>query len=333
MTIFEEKDCLSVVDKVEKIVIKEGKLQDAIYTFCIPTYKRSKDLKAALDSVFAQQTDIPFNVIVSDNCPERNDETESIISNCYSYKDNLYYFKNAENLGMAGNWNRLILECKTKYMIMLHDDDVLLPQYLERIAHFLYNIENIAILNVGKIRWDGHANHIKGQIRNKEDYYLFSKLSNYAFFFFGPPSGCLFDVEVAKRIGGFDNNVYPSIDYVFVQKIIMANEMVCKLKEKLMLYRVVGNTTRRPETQKMWLNIDYAIKNELAERLNVPKWMNKIVTFFELSLRVKGVCESEKGFSFHGYTNKGKVFLLFFHLYRFLYSLYYIYPCIHRIKK
>ena len=109
MALFEEKDCLSQVNDKSVIVVKEGVVQDALSSFCIPTYRRSKDLKEAIDSVFAQQTGIPFNVIVSDNNPERNDETEILINTYYADKDNLRYIKNAENLGMAGNWNRLVL--------------------------------------------------------------------------------------------------------------------------------------------------------------------------------------------------------------------------------
>lgn len=64
-----------------------------------------------------------------DNNPERGCETEKLMMS-YSNNPMISYYKNADNLGMVGNWNRLFTLAKGKYVVMLHDDDLLLPTFL-----------------------------------------------------------------------------------------------------------------------------------------------------------------------------------------------------------
>lgn len=309
------KDSLSSIKNVGKIVILENGEQDPLYTFCVPTFKRSLELRKCLESVFDQQTDISYNVIVSDNNPERNDETEKMIRTHFLSHKNLTYVKNLENLGMAGNWNRLILECKTKYMILFHDDDVLLPFFLKEIDKFVTNYPFVSALNTGKYRWNGIENY-EPHYRNCPKSFRHNKYTNYAYFTFGAPSGCLFNVEDLKEEGGFDADTYPSHDYVMVQRLCMKGKMVIQIVDKLMLYRIVENATSKIETQTRWLDIDYNIKEELAQLLRIPSPIKKIVEYYEIKLRLRSINKLEHGYEYNGYSAGGKIFLIFFNLYR-----------------
>lgn len=93
-------------------------------TIIIPTYKRTESLKRALESVWRQ--DIPgdsYDVLVLDNDPVLDNETHRYLSTLR--KENLYYYKNSENLGAYGNMNRCMELARTDWVAMLHDDDVL----------------------------------------------------------------------------------------------------------------------------------------------------------------------------------------------------------------
>mgnify|MGYP000181258943 CR=1 FL=1 len=122
--------------KIPSILIKKGEVPEgAKYTIAIPTYKRANLLKEAIDSCLAQKTSIPFVIMVVDNNPERNCETEQLIQ---SYKvSNLLYYKNTKNIGASGNWNKLFHLAITDYVVMLHDDDLLYNDYIEKIDRII----------------------------------------------------------------------------------------------------------------------------------------------------------------------------------------------------
>jgi hypothetical protein len=260
-------------------------------------------------------------VIVSDNNPERYDETEKLISSYYVNKENLLYFKNIENLGMAGNWNRLILECKTKYMIMLHDDDCVLPFFLSYVNSVVNKYADVSVLNSGKYKWNG-GNIKIAPIKTKYKVIKHSKYTNFAYFSFGAPSGCLFRVDDIKEVGGFDADTYPSIDYVLVQKLCMNKKLVLQSCNKIVLYRIIANTTSKLETQLAWLDMDYNIKEELALTLNIPASIKNVVEYFEIKLRLRSISKIKKGIKYRGWTAGGDFFLFFFNIYRNLWKIF-----------
>ena len=111
--------------KIPSILIKEGEAPEgAKYTIAIPTYKRANLLKEAIESCLIQKTTTPFAIIVVDNNPERECETEQLLRE-YNPIPNLSYYKNTENVGMTGNWNKLFELAQTDFVVMLHDDDLL----------------------------------------------------------------------------------------------------------------------------------------------------------------------------------------------------------------
>ena len=82
------------LEQIPIIEILNNSVEDTFYTFGIPTYKRSKELDEALTSIYNQKSSIKYNVIVSDNNPMRDDETELMMKSKYGKKDNVFYFKN-----------------------------------------------------------------------------------------------------------------------------------------------------------------------------------------------------------------------------------------------
>jgi len=127
---FEYVDNFAKTAHIPSIPIFESNL-DYIpdITIAIPTYKRADLLKEAIDSAINQIDYTNYDIIVVDNNPERGCETEKLMMT-YSNNPMISYYKNADNLGMVGNWNRLFTLAKGKYVVMLHDDDLLLPTFL-----------------------------------------------------------------------------------------------------------------------------------------------------------------------------------------------------------
>ena len=274
------KDSFKEIEKIGVNVIFGAILPYADYTFGIPTYKRSKDLEKAIESIYSQKTDIPFNVIVVDNNSERNDETECLLLDKYSSKSNFQYLKNNENIGMAGNWNRLFLQCQSKYLIMLHDDDYLYDFFLSYMDMLVHSIPDFSVINSRKKKWNGrdavHQYSPLGQVTYIE-HSAYTNLLNYEFY---APSGCLFNMENIINAGGFDSQTYPSIDYVFILKLLLNKKKCITTTDELMLYRCVDNATSKKKTVLLWIDFEYKLKRELTEFLNLNLFIRKLVVAY-----------------------------------------------------
>lgn len=100
----------------------------------IPTYKRTKYLYSALDSIFCQDCeDLSFEVIVVNNNPE--DMMEELIEKYSGYP--VSFYTNKENYGQVGNNNQGISKSRGNYVAFLHDDDMLMPNYFKEIKKYI----------------------------------------------------------------------------------------------------------------------------------------------------------------------------------------------------
>src|SRR5690242_10061173 len=96
-------------------------------SICIPTYRGTAHLGAAIDSVLAQTYRDFELLIIDDNSP---DDTAHLVAR---YDDpRIRYLRNTSNLGPEGNWNRCLAEARGKYFKLLPHDDLLTPNCLER---------------------------------------------------------------------------------------------------------------------------------------------------------------------------------------------------------
>lgn len=319
-SLFSYKDCLTPLNKIESITIFLNHKEGCKYTIAIPTYNRVSDLKLALESAINQNYVHDYNIIVVDNNPARNDDTELMMLKHYQHSDNVSYFKNTLNVGMINNWNKLFLLSDTEYVIMLHDDDVIFGNYLSVMDMILAVEGNVATINGGKKLWNGAKQLIENRICTEKsiEVYQYSKYSNYPFFHFGAPSGCLFSKSAFIEEGGFDTDAYPSSDYVFIQKLCLSGKKVLSVKDHMMLYRTGTNTTAKIETALAWLKIDKEIKEQLGGILHLPPFFVHIVEYFELKLRVRRVCKTKPNYKYERWTKGSKLFLVFFRIYRYL---------------
>jgi glycosyltransferase involved in cell wall biosynthesis len=95
-------------------------------TVAIPFYRGQDYLRAAIASVL-RQSDSNWTLLVCDDGPEAG--TEQLVA---SFGDGrIRYNRNECNLGMAGNWNRCLDLAETDLVNLLHNDDELLPNYVE----------------------------------------------------------------------------------------------------------------------------------------------------------------------------------------------------------
>ena len=108
-------------------------------SLCIPTYKRAALLQEALCAIAAQWHELnpaqqgQMEVIVSDN--DSPDETPELIARfCREHPAlKLNYIRQKKNVGAGNNVVFLIPQAAGDFVLLLSDDDILLPGALRRI--------------------------------------------------------------------------------------------------------------------------------------------------------------------------------------------------------
>lgn len=101
-----------------------------LISICIPTYNRPKLVREAVDSAIAQSYQ-PLEILVSDD--SRNDDTETALGDLIVSR-NIRYVRNSPPLGQAGNVNNLFDRAKGELLVLLHDDDILLPDAVANLV-------------------------------------------------------------------------------------------------------------------------------------------------------------------------------------------------------
>jgi glycosyltransferase involved in cell wall biosynthesis len=113
---------------------------NSLISICIPTYRRAALLREAVESCLAQ-TYRPIEIVIGDDSPE--DETQQMVQTIQVYPDvEIRYQKNQPSLGQAENINTLFRLAQGDRLVLLHDDDLLMPDALTHLARC----------------WDSHPN-------------------------------------------------------------------------------------------------------------------------------------------------------------------------------
>jgi glycosyltransferase involved in cell wall biosynthesis len=106
----------------------------------IPFYSNAGFLRETLLSVQGQ-LDRDFSVVVLDDSvdPREASQARMVVQDCQ--EAGFRYQRNAKNLGIAGNWNQaleLAISQRQDFLVILHADDRLLPDYVRRVKQELY---------------------------------------------------------------------------------------------------------------------------------------------------------------------------------------------------
>lgn len=247
-------------------------------TIAIPTYKRVGYLKIAIESAMNQVDFDDYEIIVVDNNPERDCETEQMLKKINSNK--ISYYKNIENLGMYGNWNRCIELAKAEYVTILNDDDTLSEVYLKSVNKVISKNTKIDALVIGFQVIDSEGKSISENVNLKTKTSRIIAL-DLLFGNVNPGSlGILFSKSSLINIGGYDETYFPSSDYMFLVKYLVNFGDVFYLNTILANYRIAVNESMKITTLQGFIDIDKKIRNVFI--VIYPKLKNLI----ELSLPI-----------------------------------------------
>jgi glycosyltransferase involved in cell wall biosynthesis len=103
-------------------------LRAADITIAITVYNRRDYVLEAIRSALEQT--VPVKVIVVEDCGPDQGLRDFIVG---EFGSRIEYFRNAQNRGLFDNWNACMEYCRTPWFSILHDDDLLLPGFIEQL--------------------------------------------------------------------------------------------------------------------------------------------------------------------------------------------------------
>lgn len=222
-----------------------GEDRGELVTVVVITYNSSKYVRETLESIKAQTWE-NLELIVSDDCSP--DDTVDI---CRSWMDeNPGRFADArvitveKNTGISGNCNRGLYAAKGKRLKIIAGDDLLEPDCIERYLAFArsdpsirYVSCKVTMFNDGgrSFRPSAVPDHFFAAGADRQLKYLLTKGN----FIVG--ASIFLDVELTKKLGGFDER-FPMIDdYPLFIRIYDAGYRFHLLDEPLVRYRIHGD--------------------------------------------------------------------------------------------
>lgn len=111
-------------------------------TIGIPTYNRASLLRESIRSALSQSYG-DFRLLICDNASD--DDTQEVVT---SFDDSrIEYVRSDTNVGMIGNFNRVIELADGDAVVLLSDDDVLYPEYLASVVPVLASHPSVGVVH------------------------------------------------------------------------------------------------------------------------------------------------------------------------------------------
>lgn len=246
-----------------------------IVSIMIPTFRRPHLLIHALESALRQHSSIPYEVVVVDN--DANGELDfnlTTLLSSYRGPINLRYYRNSENIGMFGNWNRCLQLSRSPYLTILNDDDLLNENWLS----FVFSYKDLGLVKVQckKFQLDSDIDVAAkpAMIKVRRKYKLLDLFGGNI----NPGSlGLLLDTSKCINLGGFYEEKYPTSDYDFIYRYINEFSGV-EISGELAYYRWAENESMNATTLEKFVLNDYEMRNNLyhANKIGI-KWLSKMV--------------------------------------------------------
>ncbi|MCR4746433.1 MAG: glycosyltransferase [Lachnospiraceae bacterium] len=240
----------SFIEKYRKVgyTVYADRIDKADVSIMIPTYKRPELLIKAVSSVLEQKTKYSIEIVIVDNDLET---TQNNISQILSKINDsrVCYIQNDENIGMFGNWNRCIELSNSDWLIILNDDDELEENYIEEMMNTATSIPGCKALCCRHYLIDDNGDSIPvKEINARQDKTIPIKMKDLYLMQPIDIMGCLFNRAAALKIGGFNGDLFPCSDAVFLMRMCAEKGLYLNTR-KLFRYRWAVNESQRPETR------------------------------------------------------------------------------------
>ena len=268
-------------------------------SICIPTYNRPSLLLRALRSVLSQ--DRPdIEVVVSDN--SEGDESTSLCDRMLDLPSGRHrYVMNRPGVGSVGNHNRCIDRATGEWVLILHDDDYLLPGAVAAMLRAAQSAEpdemallfGVEVVNVeGKV-WKRQAFKAGRYMQPREAmYHLMSNSS------FVRPPGMVVRRRAYAMLGNFAEEMMGTTDIDMWSRLFSAFGVTC-MPQVTAAYTIhagaLTTSVFEPDTLARVNAIFARIAGEgLVAETDVRRWQRSFVHQFILGGSYRRIREKDR---------------------------------------
>ena len=263
--------------------------QKQIVTIFMLTHNREKYVKMAIDGVLSQ-TYSNFTLIILDNCS--TDNTKDVIHNIKD--DRVIYIYRESKVGDS-NSQFAFDNCMTKYMIILHDDDIVKNTYLEEILNVIEKNDYTAVSTSAELINEngeviGHKTKRSGNFLFQNSDYLYERISFKSGSITMLFPSVIYRTEFFQRpIKFVDLSAGPANDQLLWFQAERYGAKLFFYNKELMSYRVHTNQDSRINADFMDLQLlDYLLKDEYY--YNKLKELNLDIPYRFLLYRFRNLC-------------------------------------------
>ena len=214
------------------------------FSCIIATHNRDEYLKEAIQSII-NQTYPPFEIIISDNVPNKSTE---LIVQAFSKENSIPIIYIGHNLGGKGCISRNLAVSKSSgdYIAFLDDDDLWDKDYLKKMSDFIFKKKS-KIFYAWLI--DLYNDYKKPGKKLQPNVPIST-------FLYKNPGSVISNLIVKREVfvclGGFDEYIHPSYDKDFLIRAIHFGFRYDVLNESLVYFRK-SNHNKESEIKKNFL--------------------------------------------------------------------------------
>jgi glycosyltransferase involved in cell wall biosynthesis len=236
-------------------------------TVAIPSYNRPDLIKLAIESVINQSV-FPKLIIVDNYSDSANFNELLLLANKYEEYD-ISIYRNEENLGMFGNFNRCLELCSTEWITFLCDDDTLNNNCIREFLR-LDKTQNYDLVRFASV--SSKASIMRKFIIKLPHVFKYKKIikisDNVLSNKYSGVLGVFYKVEKLRTIGGFDASRYPSSDY-YAAILFSAYYKFLLYGRIAGIYNVGDNASLKIETLNYFIVQDCRIIIEFMSKIGL----------------------------------------------------------------
>ena len=228
-----------------KQIVKQNLNSKVLFSIAIPVYQRVDELKRAIQSALDQDYDCEYEILVVENPSDtRDNKIENMIKKEFF---NINYYKNEENLQVAGNWNRCLSLAKGEWVCILHSDDIISKDYLSTLNKVILdkNYKNAAVIGTSEVIGKEKIRHkvlysIMGKYYYKKPYECkdWYKQGGKDRLKIMPPNARLHNKEICIKYGGYNQEEYPTLDMTFINRLRVNGAKICCYRNKALQKKI-----------------------------------------------------------------------------------------------
>lgn len=206
-------------------------------SICVPNYNNGRYLDACLRSALAQSWPNTEIILVDDA------STDDSLAVAARHGERIRIVRHETNLGQPAATNQAIAEARGEYLVILHSDDQLLPDFAARLAPILMTHPEVGMAVGERLETDESGEpHGITPFYNADCLIPGERQAKVFLFMSFLPCQVLVRRTVLERIGGVDARHIVNLDGLLWFKCALAGD-VAYVREPVGIYRVHGEST------------------------------------------------------------------------------------------